>query len=310
MKLIRRIEDFPADLRGGAITIGNFDGVHRGHKHIIQRVKQFAAQLRRPAVVFTFDPHPVRILRPDQCPPPLTWTDRKADLLAELGVEVMVAWPTNREVLDLSYQAFFQQIVVDKLGAKAIVEGPNFYFGKDRQGDVARLGELCEQHGLLWSVVNPVEEQGAWISSSRIRTMIAAGQVAEAREYLTQPYRIRGLVVHGAHRGSQLGFPTANLDGIDTLIPEFGVYAGRAKVDNRWHWAAIHIGPSPTFAERLPKVEVHLLDFEHSLYGQLIEVDFIERLRAVMHFSSAEELRRQLSEDLEATRQLARQLEL
>ncbi len=310
MKLIRKIEDFPAELRGGAITIGNFDGVHRGHKHIIQRVKQFAAQLHRPAVVFTFDPHPVRILRPEQCPPPLTWTDRKADLLAELGVEVMIAWPTTREVLELSYQAFFHQIIVDRLGAKAIVEGPNFYFGKDRQGDTARLGELCEQAGLLWSIVNPVEEQGVWISSSRIRGLIADGLVSEAREYLTQPYRIRGLVVHGSHRGTGLGFPTANLDGIDTLIPAFGVYAGRAKVDNRWHWAAIHIGPSPTFAEARPKVEVHLLDFDQSLYGQLIEVDFIERLRGIEQFASIELLRNQLERDLESTRRLARQLEL
>lgn len=310
MKLYRRIEDFPDDLRGGAITIGNFDGVHRGHKHIIQRVKQFAYQLSSPSIVFTFDPHPVRVLRPDQCPPPLTWTDRKADLLAELGVEVMIAWPTNREVLELGYQSFFQQIIVDRIGARAIVEGPNFFFGKNRQGNTERLGELCEQYGVLWSIVDPVQERGDWISSSRIRELINAGKVAEAREFLTQPYRIRGLVVHGSHRGSQLGFPTANLDGVDTLLPAHGVYAGRAKVDNRWHWAAIHIGPSPTFADTRPKVEVHLLDFDHSLYGQLLEVDFIERLRGITQFDSADALSQQLAGDLRETRNLARHLEL
>ena len=144
MQLIRKISDFPASLRAGAITIGNFDGVHRGHAVIIHQLKQFASDLNGPAIVFTFDPHPVRLLRPEQTPPPLTWTNRKADLLAELGVDAVFAYPTDFDLLQLTYQQFFDQIIVQQLGAKAMVEGPNFFFGKGREGNIENLAELCE----------------------------------------------------------------------------------------------------------------------------------------------------------------------
>ena len=307
MKLIRKLADFPDSLRGGALTIGNFDGVHQGHKVIINQLKQFAAQNDGAAIVFTFDPHPVRILRPDQTPPPLTWTNRKADLLAELGVDVVVAYPTDRKLLQLTYHEFFQQIVVEQMGAQAMVEGPNFYFGRDREGTVDRLRELCCDFGIELKIVEPRLETDALISSSRIRNLIRSGHVDEARQLLTRPYRIRGMVTHGAARGASIGFPTANLDAIDTLIPNLGVYAGRTHVHGRSHWSAIHIGPNPTFGEDLRKVESHLLDFEGSIYGETVEVDFVSRLRDIQQFQSAELLQDQLRLDVEATRKLARQ---
>ncbi|MFM7740255.1 MAG: bifunctional riboflavin kinase/FAD synthetase, partial [Planctomycetota bacterium] len=135
MRLLRRLDSFPAELRGGALTIGNFDGVHRGHKHVMQRLKQHAARVGGPAIVFTFDPHPARLLRPDQSPPPLTWIDRKAELLSELGVDVVVAYPTDMALLQLEYGDFFQRIVLEQIGARAMVEGPNFFFGHERRGD-------------------------------------------------------------------------------------------------------------------------------------------------------------------------------
>ena len=307
MKLIRRLSEFPQSLRGGALTIGNFDGVHQGHKVIIDQLKKFAGDHEGAAIVFTFDPHPVRILRPEQTPPPLTWTNRKADLLAELGVDVVVAYPTNRELLQLTYQQFFQQIVVDKLGAKAMVEGPNFFFGHKREGTVERLGELCQANEIQLEIVKPRIETDLLISSSRIRELVRTGDVDQARQMLTRPYRIRGMVTHGAARGSTIGFPTANLDAIDTLVPAMGVYAGRTYVHGRSHWSAIHIGPNPTFGEDLPKVESHLLNFEGSIYGETIEVDFISRLRDICQFDSTEQLVAQLNLDVAETKKIARQ---
>ena len=260
MQLIRKLIDFPKALRGGALTIGNFDGVHRGHKLIIDRLKAFASEHHSPVIVFTFDPHPVRILRPQETPPPLTWTDRKAELLAELGVDAVVAYPTDKALLGLTAAEFFEQIVVGKIGAAAMVEGPNFYFGKGREGDTALLEKLCNEHHVNLEIMQPKIDGQELISSSRIRNLIAAGDVDSATAMLTQPYRIRGMVTHGAARGSKIGFPTANLDAIDTLVPGKGVYAGRTWVAGRAHWSAIHIGPNPTFGDQLLKVVVRTGD--------------------------------------------------
>lgn len=308
MKLIRKLEEFPQSLQGGALTIGNFDGVHRGHAAITERLKFHSDQCHGPAVVFTFDPHPVRLLRPDQTPPPLTWINRKADLLSELGVDVIIAYPTDLQLLSLSHEQFFQQIVIDTLDVSAVVEGPNFYFGKDRQGDVQTLKQLCDRRGITVEIVQPIKVDGDYISSSRIRNLIGQGEVGMARKLLTRPYRIRGMVVHGAARGANIGFPTANVDAIDTLIPAHGVYAGRAYIDARPHLAAIHIGPNPTFGEHARKVEAHLLDFENSIYGRLIEVDFIERLRDIRQFASTEELQQYVEEDIAKARRIGREL--
>lgn len=306
MKLFRKLTDFPESLRGGALSIGNFDGVHRGHAKIVDRLKQFASELNSAAIVFTFDPHPVRILRPEMAPPPLTWTNRKADLLAELGVDVVLAYPTDEPLLKLAYREFFDYIIHGKLGARAMVEGPNFYFGHRREGNIDSLAELCREHDIQLDVLNPVVEAGEYISSSRIRELIRCGDVDASRQMLTQPYRIRGMVTHGAARGANLGFPTANLDAIDTLIPAMGVFAGRTYIEGRSHWSAIHIGPNPTFGEQALKVESHILDFEGSIYGQPVEVDFVSRLRDIRQFNSAEKLQTQLEQDVIATRNVAR----
>ena len=304
MNLFRQLEDFPKSLRGGALTIGNFDGVHQGHTVIVDRLKYHADQVGGAAIVFTFDPHPVRLLRPEQTPPPLTWTNRKAELLFELGIDAMVAFPTTREFLKLSYQEFYDQIVVDCIGAKAMVEGPNFYFGRNREGDVSTLGRLCSENKVLLEIVEPLKDTDEYISSSRIRKLISEGHVVEAREMLAKPYRIRGMVTHGAGRGKQIGFPTANLEAIDTLVPAEGVYAGTAIVAGRTCPAAVNIGPNPTFGENIKKVEVHLLDFAESIYGQAIEVDFIEQLRHIRQFESAEELQKQLQDDIANVRRI------
>lgn len=300
VKLIRDLSEWTDDVRSGAVAIGNFDGVHRGHAAIAARLIAQARRVGGPSVVFTFDPHPVRLLRPAQAPPPLTWTDRKAELLAELGVDCMIAYPTDEEMLSLTPREFFDRIVRERLDARALVEGPNFFFGRDRQGNIDSLRRFAAEDGIELEVVAPVVLEGEVVSSSRVRKLIAAGQVAEARRLLTRPYRIRGMVTHGAGRGARIGFPTANVDAIDTLLPATGVYAGAAWFNGNRFSAAVNLGPNPTFGEHALKVEVHLIGFQQSIYGQPLEVDFLARLRDIRPFAGVDALKAQLARDIEA----------
>lgn len=298
MKLVRNLNELPTTLRGGAVSIGNFDGVHQGHARIVETLHAQAAAVDGPSIVFTFDPHPVRLLRPNEVPPPLTWSDRKADLIRELDVDGMVVYPTDEKLLALTPQEFFRQIVVEQLGARAMVEGPNFFFGKDRAGDIEVLRSLCAASDITLEVVQPLTVGTEYVSSSRIRRLIEAGDVGQAAQMLTRPYRIRGMVTHGAGRGAKLGFPTANIDAIDTILPAIGVYAGWAFFGNERWPAAVNIGPNPTFGEDRLKVEAHLIGYAGSLYGQPLEVDFLARVRETRRFASVEELQQQLASDV------------
>jgi len=307
MKLYSTIDALPDDFRAGAVTIGNFDGVHRGHAQLLERLTARAKEFDGPSVVFTFEPHPVRLLRPQKAPAPLTWVDRKAELLAMLNVDVVIAFPTTREFLKLTPEEYFQQIICEQLKTRAVVEGPNFFFGKNREGNTDTLRVLCQQNNIALDIVAPIKRGDEFVSSSRVRAAIAEGNVDLANEMLTQPYRIRGMVTHGAGRGTGIGFPTANLAAVDTLLPGAGVYAGRAMLDGKTRTAAINIGPNPTFHESALKVEVHLLDFNESIYGQPLEVDFLARIRDVQSFESLEQLQSQLARDVEKTRSIAAQ---
>jgi riboflavin kinase/FMN adenylyltransferase len=306
VEVIRDVSNWPLGLRQGAVAIGNFDGVHLGHAKIIERLLAVAKRVNGPAVVFTFDPHPVRLLRPQQAPPPLTWTERKATLLGQRGVDHVIAYPTDEALLQLTPEEFFEQIVNGRLSARAMVEGPNFYFGRDRRGNIERLKEFCSQADIMLEVVEPITIGGEYVSSSRVRKLIEQGQVEEADQLLTRPYRLRGMVTHGASRGHRLGFPTANLNAIDTLLPAAGVYAGRALLaDGARCPAAINIGANPTFADPSLKVEVHLIDWQGALYGEPLEVDILARLREIQRFDGVEALKVQLNNDIAQARRIA-----
>jgi riboflavin kinase / FMN adenylyltransferase len=287
------------------VTIGNFDGVHRGHARIIERLVSTAGEVSGPSIVFTFDPHPVRLLRPESAPAPLTWTDRKAELLGELGVSAVIAYPTNEALLQLTPEQFFQQIVQENLAARAMVEGPNFFFGHGRAGNIETLAGLCAGSGVSLEIVQPVAMGNEIVSSSRVRGAVQAGDVDLARQMLTRAYRVRGMVTHGAGRGAKIGFPTANLEAIDTLLPAQGVYAVRAFTTQDSWPAAVNIGPNPTFGEHAVKCEVHLIGFGGALYGQPLEIDFLARLRSIRPFESVEALKAQLARDVAAAQQIA-----
>jgi riboflavin kinase/FMN adenylyltransferase len=307
MHIIRHLDALPDAARGGAVSIGNFDGVHRGHIAIVRRLLERADEVSGPAIVFTFDPHPVRLLRPEQCPPPLTWTERKAQLLAAHGVDWIVAYPTDEALLQLSATDFFKRIVRGALDARALVEGPNFFFGHNREGTIERLRQLTDAAAIVLDIVPPVEVDGGIVSSSRVRELIRSGNVEQAKKLLAAPYRIRGMVTHGAGRGAKIGFPTANLGAIDTLLPAQGVYAGRAWIGTTARPAAINLGPSPTFGDTTTRVEAHLIGQHDPLYGEPLEVDFLARLRDIRPFPSPQALAEQLARDVEEVKRIVKE---
>jgi riboflavin kinase/FMN adenylyltransferase len=293
------------------VTIGNFDGVHRGHQAIVEQVRRLADQVSGPAVVFTFDPPPSKILRPDSAPSPLTSIERRTELLKGLGIDHVIVYPTNSQLLALEPEEFFETVVVQSLKAKAIAEGENFQFGKKRRGDVAMLRHLCQEQGLQFSLLQPQRDAGEWISSTRIRSLLESGDIANANRLLIEPYRISGIVGHGAERGRTLGFPTINLENIPVLCPPLGVYAGRVATSKcmaptpcnspspiGMH-VAINIGPNPTFGEDRWKVEAHIIDYAGNLYDHEVSIELISKLREVRKFDSKDQLLTQLASDIQ-----------
>jgi riboflavin kinase/FMN adenylyltransferase len=295
----------PAECRGGVIAIGNFDGVHRGHASLVAEVGRQARSRRVPAVVLTFDPHPREILRPGLAQPLLTTTADRTRLLTELGAGQVVILHTTPDLLALSAADFFQQVIRQRLQTAALVEGVNFGFGHNREGNIETLGRLCREAGLPLTVVPQMVLDGREVSSSQVRQCLLRGEVAEAARLLGRPYQLRGLVGTGQRRGQTLGFPTANLEQAETLVPGDGVYAVRAVVASVAWPGAANVGSNPTFAEQARKVEVHLIGFRGDLYGQPLAVDFVQRLRDTRPFGSAAELVEQLRRDVEQARQFA-----
>lgn len=257
-----------------------------------------------PSVVLTFDPHPIALLRPEHTPPNLCTVEHKAELLNRFGVDCVIVYPTDRAFLSRSPIEFFDEFVRSELQASGLVEGPNFYFGHDRQGNVATLRELCDAAGIELEIISPVVVGSCLVSSSAIRSQILAGSLASAVEMLGHPFRMRGIVVRGAERGRTIGFPTANLADVATLLPADGVYAARTQLDQQSYPAAVHIGSNPTFGESGRKIEVHILDFRGDLYGQTIDVDLIDRVRGTERFASVEELKNQLATDVATVRRI------
>jgi riboflavin kinase / FMN adenylyltransferase len=291
----------PPEFTGGAVTVGNFDGVHLGHQALVAAARAVADAVKGPAVVATFDPPPHQVLHPESGPPrpPLTTLADRAELLEKAGADHVIILKTSPALLALSPEAFFEDILVRQIRGKGVVEGHDFRFGRARAGTTDTLRNLCAASGLAFAQVDQLHYQGQPVSSSRVRAAIVGGDVALAAELLARPYRIAGIVGAGAKRGRTIGFPTANLDTIPTVLPGNGVYAVRATVGGKMWSAAANIGPNPTFGEEARKVEVHLIGFSGDLYGQPLAVDFIARLRDTRPFRGVDELTNQLKQDIE-----------
>ncbi len=294
----------PASYRGGYVSIGNFDGVHCGHQAMLATLVSRARAAGVPSVAMTFDPHPIELLRPDAVPPRLTTIAYRADLLQKFGVDCVIVFPTTPRFLTMTAEDFFDTIVRTELQARGLVEGPNFFFGRNRSGSITLLRGYCTGHDLELDVIPPVIVDEQLVSSSVIRSLIEAGDLTESVRLLGHPYRLSGKVSRGAERGRGLGFPTANLTELANLAPGDGVYAATVTIGNSRFPAAVNVGPNPTFGESAKKVEVHLLDFQGDLYGATLDVDFVRRIRDVCRFDSVEELLARLRQDVDQVRSI------
>ena len=291
----------PPEVRGGVVAVGNFDGVHRGHAALIAAARQLG---RGPVVPVTFDPHPLVLLAPEKYQPPLTTVPDRVSLLHAGGADHVVVLRTSPELLALAPEAFFRAIVRGALGARGVVEGFNFRFGKDRAGSNDTLRTLCAEAAIEFREVPAFELGGRPVSSSRVRDALAAGDMAAAADLLARPYRVSGTVGTGARRGRTIGFPTANLERIETFVPAEGVYAVSVTTDAGVFAGAAHIGPNATFGEDVRTVEVHLLDFDGDLYGQTLAVDFVARLRSTRKFDGVDALVEQMRRDVAQARRI------
>ncbi|GAA4199464.1 bifunctional riboflavin kinase/FAD synthetase [Streptosporangium oxazolinicum] len=309
------LDDVPEDWGRSVVTIGVFDGVHRGHQQMVARAVAMAARLGVSSVVVTFDPHPEEVVRPGTHPPRLTTARHRTELLAGLGVDAVCVLPFTLEFSRMSPDEFVQTVLVDRLHAAGVVVGENFRFGHKAAGDVETLRTLGEKYDFVAEAV-PLVSDGETISSTLIREQITSGDMEAVRQTLGRPHRVEGVVVRGYQRGRQLGFPTANLESPEfTAIPADGVYAGWLQgVDTgnlpavydgeRWP-AAISVGTNPTF-EGVPRtVEAYALDRDDlDLYGAHVAVDFGPRLRGNTRFDSIEALVAQIHADVDEVRRL------
>ena len=289
--------------RGTVATVGTFDGVHLGHWRVLEEIRERAEASGRRSVLVTFDPHPLRVVRPDDAPPLLTTPLEKKEILAESGLDFAVFIRFTEALSRYEPRRFVEEILVDRIGVEELVIGYDHGFGRDRTGDAATIRDIGEDLGFSVDVVDAVEVENQTISSSRIRRAIQELRVKEARACLGRPYSLSAVVVRGEGRGRGLGFPTANLQvgDRDKLIPPTGVYAVRGILrDGRSHPGALHIGPRPTFQGSPPTVELHLIGFEGDLYGEAVKVEFVDHLRGVHPFDSVEALVTQLRKDVDA----------
>ena len=307
MQIWRSLDEVPDDLGPTAVVIGNFDGVHLGHRHVVARAREIAAEGRLQVVAVTFDPHPMAVLRPEHAPTSLTSLAIRAELLGEAGADAVLALPFDRSVAAWTPEEFIQRVLVDGLHAASVVVGANFRFGNKAAGDVATLREAGERHGFVAEGI-PLDGGPQVWSSTYVRMSLAAGDVAGAAEALGRPYAVRGVVVRGDQRGRELGYPTANVptDAL-TAAPPDGIYAGwlRRLDTGEIYPAAISVGTNPTFGGVERRVESYVLDrTDLELYGVEVEVSFVERLRGMETFASVDTLVAQMKDDVDRAREL------
>lgn len=289
----------PAHLRGAVIALGNFDGFHLGHQAVVARAIDRARAQGRPAIVATFDPHPVRLFVPNAPPFRLTTLDQRERLFAAAGADAMLVFQFTRELASRSAEEFVAMLAQD-FGAAGVVTGEDFTFGKGRGGDIAVLRDLGTELGLFAEAVAPVvDETGEAISSSRIRDALVAGDCATATRLLSRPFAIEGVVIDGDKRGRAIGFPTANVELANYLRPAYGIYAVRVRLPNeRVMGGAASLGIRPMFDPPKELLETYLFDFNGDLYGKTIEVALIERLRGEERFDGIDALVAQMDADV------------
>jgi riboflavin kinase/FMN adenylyltransferase len=306
MLRIAHRDPFAPDLRGAVLALGNFDGFHLGHQAVVREAVEWARAEGRPAVVATFDPHPVRHFAPHVPPFRLTTLEQRAELFAAAGAQAMLVFEFDDELASTSAEDFVGHLLAERFGAAGVVTGADFTFGKARRGNVALLAEEGARHGIATREVGPVMDGGHAVSSSRIRDALKAGDCETAARLLTRPFAVRATVQHGDKRGREIGYPTANLDLGKYLRPRYGIYAvtGRVIGEDRVLQGAASLGIRPTFEPPKELLEPYFFDFDGDLYGREIEVALRHFLRPEAKFDTLNALTAQMSEDCERAQAL------
>jgi len=304
MQVLKDLNQLSAPPHRTVLTIGNFDGVHLGHREIFRRVVDTARERGGTSVVLTFEPHPLRFLAPEKAPLRLNTPEEKVRLLAASCIDLLVVLTFNRQLADMTAEDFVREILVGRLGIQHLIIGYDYAFGRDRQGDARFLAGQAQHYGFSLEVLAPIKAEQQAHSSTMIRRSLHEGHVAEAVRILGRHYTLDGIVVHGAGRGRKLGFPTANLKTEKELLPRNGVYAVKVKWREAYFDAVINIGRRPTFAPSTPTLEIHLIDFSGDLYGERLRIYFVDRLRDERKFDSVEALQRAVLQDIDKARSL------
>lgn len=285
--------------RPTVLTLGVFDGLHLGHQSIMKTVVERASESEAVPTVITFDPHPRAVLHPESAPPMLQTLDQRLANFNVLGIEQAIVIRFTKEFADQEAEEFLREIVHERLQAKEIYLGHGFAFGKGRRGDIELLRKMSGELGFTADEVPEVRLRGIRISSSRIRQLLKDGQVNLVRRMLGRPYGIEGVVIRGDRRGHTIGFPTANLKPKNRVVPKFGVYATATLIEGAWKKGVTNIGVRPTFeSDSEPSIETHIFDFDDDLYGSVLRVRFLHRIRPEKKFSGIEELKAQITRDV------------
>ncbi|HVX37465.1 MAG TPA: bifunctional riboflavin kinase/FAD synthetase [Hyphomicrobium sp.] len=298
MHVIQSHKHVPQEYRGASVAIGNFDGVHRGHRALIREAKAEARAKRVPSAVMVFEPHPREFFQPDEVQFRLTTLKRKLAIFEKLGVDLVFVEPFDAELAGLPAEAFIERVLVAGLGATHVVIGYDFYFGHKRGGNPELMVRAGEELGFGVTVMPPIAEDGEVFSSSAVRLHLAQGDVKGVTHMLGEPWRVSGKVIGGAKRGTGMGFPTANLPMPKGTTLGHGIYAVRAHLDGMAHDAAAYLGTRPTFDDGQPVLEVFLFDFNGDIYGREIEIEFVDFIRGDRRFRSVEELVAQMEADI------------
>ena len=299
MHVIHGYKHVPQDLRGASVALGNFDGVHRGHRALIDAARKQALAMKRPAGVLVFDPHPREFFQPDETHFRLTSLPRKLRLFEQAHLDVVFVEPFTAELAALPADTFIERVLVAGLGISHVVIGYDFYFGHKRGGNPELMMRSGEAMGFGVTVVPPVAEDGEAFSSSEVRLHLAQGNVKGAAHMLGEPWRAEGEIVHGARRGTGLGFPTANLALPKGTTLGHGIYAVRARLGGQTYDGAAYLGTRPTFDHGKPVLEVYLFRFAGDIYGRSMEVEFVDFIRPDRKFASSDELISQMQQDVE-----------
>ena len=299
MEIIRNYGDIPPKLQGAHVTIGNFDGVHLGHQYIFKKLAAEAHAAGRHAVVITFDPHPKMIIHPDRKPFYLITTlEEKIALIRQQGIDALILIPFSLEFARTTAEEFVCRILWEQLRISKVVIGHDYTFGRGKEGNEAFLKAFGDKLGFIVEVMNAFTIGDVIVSSTRVRHAILSGDVRTAATFLGRPYNLTGPVVQGYHRGTGLGFPTANIEPEKVLVPAGGVYAAMINLAGNRYRAVLNIGRNPTFGNNQQTIEVFLLDFQEQIYGKTLEILFVEKLRDEKKFSGPEELVSQIKADV------------